>query len=197
MAGVPSSAGQNVGAGHPMAGSPQSGGIDVAAGHPMAGLPHAAGVPNQPPVQPAVIREDELLAQKRAEFNWPGVVALAFVDGAVVARGVAGVRESGQPRAVTDADRFHLGSCTKAMTGTLIGRLVDRGIVSFDDTVGEIFDDIPIHAAYRNVTLHQLLRHEGGTPGSLINNEPVLWRYMWDNIDGDQRPIRLEVTRRL
>ena len=77
----------------------------------MAGLPHAAGAPNEPPVQPAVVREDELLAQKRAEFNWPGVVALAFVDGAV-ARGLLECANR-QPRAVTDADRFHLAVARK------------------------------------------------------------------------------------
>ena len=40
--------------------------------------------------------------------------------------GAVGLRRTGAKARVTTKDLWHLGSCTKAMTATLLGRLGDR-----------------------------------------------------------------------
>ena len=145
----------------------------------------------------AAIREDELLEEKRAEFGWPGVAASVFVNGREIVRGKAGVRVVGHAAMIADDDKFHLGSCTKAMTATLLARYVDAGLVLFDTNLGSLFVDIDVNPAYQSVTLSQLIRHEGGTPGSLMRDMPDLWQYMWTNREGDQREVRQEIARRI
>src|SRR2546421_8863271 len=45
----------------------------------------------------------------------------------IIAQGAAGVRKRGTGQRITFDDRFHLGSCTKAMTATLVAMLVEEG----------------------------------------------------------------------
>lgn len=66
-------------------------------------------------------------------------------------------------------DRFHLGSCTKAMTATMIASVVDSGKLSWESTLASVFpDEAPrMHADYRAVTLDQLLKHRAGLPANV------------------------------
>ncbi len=61
-------------------------------------------------------------------------------------------------------DQFHLGSCTKAMTATLIAQAVDAGDLRWDLTLAEALPGLAerMHPAYRAVTLPQLLAHRAG-----------------------------------
>ncbi len=69
------------------------------------------------------------------------------------------------------ADRFHLGSDTKAMTATLAGMLVDEGKLSWTSTVGDVLGPA-IKAAglpalkpeFAAIKLEQLLSHTSGIP---------------------------------
>src|SRR5207249_1320620 len=80
----------------------------------------------------------------------------------IVAQGVAGVRELGKEDKIALQDRFPIGSCTKRMTGLVIGRLVDAGTLSFNLTLADALPDIPMRDEYRKVTLAQLLNFTGG-----------------------------------
>lgn len=53
----------------------------------------------------------------------PGLAAAVLRGHQVTA---LGVRIFGAPEPMTGSDLMHLGSCTKAMTATLIGQLVDQ-----------------------------------------------------------------------
>lgn len=97
--------------------------------------------------------------------NLPGVAAVVMRDGEVVAEGVAGVRKLGEPAAITLADRFAIGSCTKRMTAFLVARLAESGKVSLDARVGEVLSDVPMRDEYKPVTLAQLLAFTGGIAG--------------------------------
>ncbi|MEO6970229.1 MAG: serine hydrolase domain-containing protein [Chthoniobacterales bacterium] len=59
-----------------------------------------------------------------------------------------------------------MGSDTKAFTSTLIARLVDQGVMHFDDTLAASFPAFAkaIDPAYRDVTVTQLLSHTAGLP---------------------------------
>ena len=70
----------------------------------------------------------------------------------------AGVRRVGHPQRLESTDSMHLGSCTKGLTATLIGTLVEADVVGWATTIGEVFGESP----YAEATLEQLLRHEAG-----------------------------------
>ena len=87
----------------------------------------------------------------------------------VTAFGVAGVRKRGTKSRATPNDLWHLGSNTKAMTATLVARLIEQGQLSWDTTVADVFSDkdFEIHPDFRGVTLLQLLSHRAGLPPNL------------------------------
>jgi CubicO group peptidase (beta-lactamase class C family) len=86
--------------------------------------------------------------------------SLAHADAAV------GARAAGHPDAVTIDDRWHIGSDTKAFTATMIARLVERGVMRFEDTLGDSFPALAsdMDPAYRSITVTQLLSHTAGLP---------------------------------
>ena len=62
-------------------------------------------------------------------------------------------------------DAFHIGSCTKPITATMIATLVEDGKMSWDETIAHAFPDWKdIREEYRDVRLVDLLAHEGGVP---------------------------------
>ena len=64
----------------------------------------------------------------RTMMRWLAALAAALVNSkGLVAVGAVGVRKRGDTTAVTVDDQFHLGSDTKAMTATLIARMVEKG----------------------------------------------------------------------
>ncbi len=94
----------------------------------------------------------------------PGA-AVAFVrDGEITAVGVAGVRQLGEKQPVQRGDLLMIGSCGKALTKLLIGRLVDRGLLQLDATLAELLPDVPMRDEYKTVKLADLMAHRGGIP---------------------------------
>jgi len=106
------------------------------------------------------------LAAVREEYAFPSLAAAVIVDGKLHAAGVVGVRKHGSAVTVEPNDPFHLGSCTKAMTGSLIGLLVQQGKLKWETTLAEYFPDLKdqMHSDYRGVTLVHLLSHRAGVP---------------------------------
>src|SRR5262245_33511590 len=95
-----------------------------------------------------------------------GVAAAVLRGERIIAQGAAGVRKRGTAERITLDDRFHLGSCTKAMTATLVAMLVEEGKLDWTTTLGELFADTvkPMHPAWEKVTLRQVLAHRAGLP---------------------------------
>jgi len=75
-----------------------------------------------------------------------------------------GRRRVDHPDQVTVGDRFGLGSNTKAVTATMLGALVERGVLRWDTTLAAAFPDLPMRPEYRAVTLRQMLTHRAGLP---------------------------------
>lgn len=119
----------------------------------------------------ALAQEDlsVLLAKELKAHDLPALGAVVVHSNQVVAIGVAGVRKYGAKIPVTLADKWHAGSCTKAMTGVLAARLVDRGVLSWDDSLSKTFTNTAFAADVGGITLDQLLRHRSG----LIANSPM------------------------
>jgi CubicO group peptidase (beta-lactamase class C family) len=130
--------------------------------------------------QAAAAKADDVSAQLREiirRHDLPGMVAAVVEGDRVVASGAAGVRVRGGRDAVTLADKFHLGSCTKALTATLCAILVEEGKLRWDSTVGDVFPSAKtVHPGFRKVTLEQLLNQRSGVPGEV---DPQLWASLW------------------
>src|SRR5579864_5141633 len=116
-----------------------------------------------------------LLAPIIQKHDVPGMAAAVVQGGQTVAIGVAGVRTRGKPDKIAVADRFHIGSDTKAMTAMLCGILVDEGKLKWTQTLGQTFPELKksMNPQYQAVTLEQLLTHRGGAPGELEKDQ--LW----------------------
>jgi len=100
----------------------------------------------------------------RQEKRIPALGAVVLHSQRVLSLTVVGRRRADKPMPVQTEDRFHLGSCTKAMTATLIARLVDAGKVRWNQTLGEAFPHLrtTMHEAYRAVTLEQQALYPAG-----------------------------------
>lgn len=108
----------------------------------------------------------DLLTPLLAEHDVPSIAAAVVYGSEIHAAGAVGVRKRGDPTPVTVNDKYHIGSCAKAMTATLAGILVERGVLSWETQLGEVFPNIEIHPGYRQATLKQLLSHTAGMPGN-------------------------------
>ena len=109
---------------------------------------------------------EQTLTAARDKDKLPAAAALIQIDGKIAAEAAIGVRAIGHPKSVTTRDRWHLGSDTKAFTATLIARLVEQGVMHFDDTLADSFPAFAkdMDPAYRLVTVAQLLNHTAGLP---------------------------------
>jgi len=121
----------------------------------------------------------QLLERERKKQGLPAVAAVVIQNDRIIAQGVAGLRKIGEAAKAELADRWHLGSCTKAMTATTIAVLVERGELSWHTTIVKALPDLAgtMRPEYRKVTVEMLLAHRGG-----INHEldvPGLWEVLW------------------
>jgi len=110
-------------------------------------------------------RLKELVPAIRAEKKLIGLAAMIMVDGKVIASAVDGERKKGSSVELKIGDRWHLGSITKSMTATMIGRVVEQKEIEWTTTVADCFGKtVELDALWRAVTLEQLLTHSSGAP---------------------------------
>jgi CubicO group peptidase (beta-lactamase class C family) len=117
-----------------------------------------------------VSKEDirAILEKALKKHGVPALGAAVVTSKGLQVLAVAGVRKKGSNVAVQEADLFHLGSDTKALTATLVAVLVRQKKLSYDLTLAKGFPDLApkMPAELRGVTLTQLLTHRSGLPGS-------------------------------
>src|SRR6266536_3313641 len=77
-----------------------------------------------------------------------GMAAAVLRGERIIAQGAAGVRKRGTAERITLDDRFHLGSCGKAMTATLVAMFVEEGKLNWTTTLGELYAVKPMHPAW-------------------------------------------------
>jgi CubicO group peptidase (beta-lactamase class C family) len=108
----------------------------------------------------------DALTATRQKHGVPALAgAFASGDGTVICDAV-GVYRVGGKESVGRDDAFHLGSCTKAMTATMLARLVERKVLAWETTVAEAFPDLQdrLHPKFRQATLYHFLAHRSGLP---------------------------------
>ncbi len=140
--------------------------------------------------EPADVSAD--LARFMQDGKIPGLAAAAVLNGQIIAAGAAGMRKTGDPTRVTVNDIFHLGSCTKSMTGTLAAMLVADGKIKWTSTVAEIFPDFTIHPGFKSATLLQMTSNSGGVAHDF---PPELWAQTVARRQDPESKQRLELVR--
>ena len=135
----------------------------------LAGLPAGETEDNAP------VNVDPILQSVLGRWDERfGMAAVVLRGERVIAQGVAGVRKRGAGERVTLNDRFHLGSCGKAMTATLVAMLVEEGRLNWTTTLGKMFADKvkDMHPAWEKATLRQVLAHRAG-----LHRDPIRLRF--------------------
>jgi len=113
-----------------------------------------------------------LLEEMLVESEVPGIGAAIVTSEGLIALGVAGVRERGSPANILPGDRFHIGSCTKPMTATLLGLAVEAKKLTWDTKLTEALPGLAesMDDAWNEVTLAQVLAHSAGVPTNLSDH---------------------------
>jgi len=109
----------------------------------------------------------DLSAELKARIegaHLPAMQATVVRSDGIVAHGAAGIVKIGSNEHVTNADAFHIGSCTKPFTATILGTLVEEKKIGWETRVADIFPGWKIRSDYRDVTLADFLAHEAGLP---------------------------------
>lgn len=116
---------------------------------------------------PASTNAAQILETIRREHKLPALAVVVINDGRVCERAAVGVRKHGDPALVTTNDVFHIGSCTKSMTATVAGMLIEEGKLRWDTTIASVFPELKgkMDKRYEGVTIEQLLTQRSGAPG--------------------------------
>ncbi len=131
--------------------------------------PPTGGGPGIPPspIDPGVLgdgRMTELVENVRDRHDLPALAAIIVAEGQIADQAASGLRSITNSVVVTTADRWHIGSVTKAMTATLAAILVEQSVISWDTTPLDIWpeDAASMHPQYQSVTVVDLLSHQAG-----------------------------------
>ena len=122
-----------------------------------------------PPAWAQAVPITDTLAAAMEGRAVPALGMLVIRDGVVAEQGVRGVRSMDAAGAVSLDDRWNLGSDGKAMTATMVARLVERGLLRWDAPLAEMLPELAneMRPEYRDVTLLDLMSHRAGLPENL------------------------------
>ncbi len=98
----------------------------------------------------------------RAKYKVPACASAVVENGQITAIGATGLRRADREVRVTTADVWHIGSCTKTMTATLVGILVDDGKLRWDMPISETLPGVPCDPGWHKVTLWHLVTQRSG-----------------------------------
>ena len=134
----------------------------------------------------------EQLEAHRVEYDLVSLAGVVLKNGDILERAAVGLRRKSEPQPVTVDDLWHLGSVTKAMTATMIARLVERGLLDWNSTLFELLPSLAeqMNREYRVVTLELLLTHRAGLP----DNFSIWSAFRRPAIDGELPELRLRAV---
>lgn len=114
-----------------------------------------------------------ILEPLREKHKLPALAAAVISSKGLQRVAAVGSRKRGDKTPVTVNDQWHIGSDTKAMTATLIGKLVEETKLRFNLTLGDAFPDHKKSMAegVAGITLQQLLTHRSG----FVKDPPGGW----------------------
>lgn len=136
-------------------------------------LAGCATAPGASPDQPLEAATSSVLQDAMAGKAVPGMAAMVIRDFRVETEYFSGIRALGSPAMIAPNDRWHLGSDGKAITATMIARLVEAGALTWERPLGQMLPDLAatMQPVYRDVTLPDLLSHRAGLPENTSDME--------------------------
>jgi CubicO group peptidase (beta-lactamase class C family) len=144
--------------------------------------------------KPAPPLNAQRLKEIRTQAGSPALIAAARKNAATPIVLVDGLRNAARSEPTTPDDQWHIGSCTKSMTATLVARLVEGKLIAWGDTVGDVLKDVApnMRADYRAATFKHLLSHRAG----LAPNISMLDLVRFQRVNPDPREERKEYVRK-
>lgn len=143
-----------------------------------------------------VERLDQMMNDALEKFGVPGAAVGIVVDGEVVLTRGYGFRDVEHFLPVTEETLFAIGSCSKAFTTFILGQLVDKKLISWDDLVIKHLPEFrlkDIHATH-HLTIRDLVTHRSGLPrhdalwyGSKLSRSEILSKLQYLEPTADLR----------
>ncbi|WP_408095816.1 serine hydrolase domain-containing protein [Peredibacter sp. HCB2-198] len=96
------------------------------------------------------------------QYELPGLGKMMIKNGVTQVLSAEGVRKYGDPTPLLPTDKFHLGSCSKAMTATLAAILIEEGKLNWTSNLKELLPEINLHPSFQNMSYETLLVHRAG-----------------------------------
>ena len=126
---------------------------------------------------------DRLVDAVVAQYHLPGIAVGVIDDGKVVYTRTAGNLQSGEP--INTDTLFKIASNSKAMTVTLLARLVEEGKLRWDDPVTKYLPSFRMYDTWvtANMQVGDLLVHHSGLPEGA--GDLMLWPEPNDFTPGD------------
>ncbi|WP_139141479.1 serine hydrolase domain-containing protein [Pseudohongiella acticola] len=128
--------------------------------------------PMAPDLQSIAEQACALLLAHQARVHAPSLSAAVAIDGRLVWSGAVGWADLGSQSLATPQTLYRIGSTSKPVTGTLLARMVDAGIVELDQPIGHYDDALP-NSDWQHLTLRQLASHMAGLPEYETNRDTL------------------------
>src|SRR5918999_2893711 len=124
------------------------------------------GLGSQEPLRRRSETLKRILERVRRQHELPGLAAAVVYGTRSIVSAVTGVRRWRHRSNIQLADRFHIASCTKSWTATLAAIAVQRRQLEWTTTLADGLPSLVrrMRREYTDVTLEQLLAHEGRLP---------------------------------
>ncbi len=147
-----------------------------------------------------MIRTD--LESVRERYFVPSLGVAEITADEIVTYGPVGIAKIGNDTPVTPESLYQLGSCTKAMTATVLAKVLQEHSRSWDTRLLDLFPEFAerAHRDYREVTLGDIVSHQAGFPSEgdietvnrLRNYSGTLTQYLGELIE---RPAKIRRRR--
>lgn len=118
---------------------------------------------------------DAIVDQVFARYRLPGMAVGVIEDGKVVYTATRGETVSGSGQPITSDTLFKIASNSKAMTASVLARLVDAGKLRWEDPVIKYLPSFRMYDPWvtRNMQVKDLLVHNSGLPEG--GGDLMLW----------------------
>ena len=110
---------------------------------------------------------DTYIKSAMEEWKVPGAAVAIVKEGKIIFLKTYGTKEKGVLNPVTVTTIFPIVSLSKSFTATLVAKMVEKGLLNWDDKVISFFPDFKLSdsAVTADFTIRDLLAHRSGLTG--------------------------------